>query len=258
MGTSGRFLPATYFELADKRILRVVEKFREIGEFERKVELLLRDWIKSNVSQGTIWPIEEKVLPFAVWSHSTPSTPTFIADATAKFCAIDELLIAGPGKAVPAHPRGERLRKILAHARRSRASDRAARHRQRSRSLANRGDAAGDRWQSPAGPGTGLVRDGQRRNRRSGRLRKGPTGNRPGAFKTPERLALFFKSAAEVAVDPLVAALEDVGKSETEQRGFERPLQANLLLLVDQLEDIFAESVTPEDRLLFANVLGAP
>ena len=78
-----------------------------------------------------------------------------------------------------------------------------------------------------------------------------------GDFTTPERVAQLFKGAADIAVAPIVAALDRIGKAETLRRGFERPLRVNLLLLVDQFEEIFAESVSAEERTLFANLLAA-
>jgi len=70
--------------------------------------------------------------------------------------------------------------------------------------------------------------------------------------------------AAEAATDApenvatvIVAALDRAAEDARRGGGFERPVRADLLLLVDQLEDIFSLAVTEEQRSHFANLLAA-
>jgi hypothetical protein len=249
---------ARYFELTDKRILRVVERFRDLTEFERKVERLLRDWMKSNVSQGTIWPIEEKGSPFRGLEPFDPKHADVYCGRDRKVArAMDELLIAarrgkpfllipgasGSGKSSMMRagmaPRVVRPGAVAGVDLWRVALLRLATDDNPMLALARALFVTGDVKDDPGGFGKALPELTQ------------------GAFKTPERLAQLFGGAPELAVDPILAALELVGSAEMVTRRFERPLQVNLLLLVDQMEDIFASSVTPDERRQFANLLGA-
>lgn len=57
--------------------------------------------------------------------------------------------------------------------------------------------------------------------------------------------------------DAVVEALDAIGKQEGAAQGYERPLATNLLLLVDQLEDIFSTAITESQRAELAAVLAA-
>lgn len=72
-----------------------------------------------------------------------------------------------------------------------------------------------------------------------------------------ELAAEIATSAPEDAARLIVAALDRVADDERRTGGFERAVRADLLLLVDQLEDIFAAAVTEEERSHFANLLAA-
>jgi tetratricopeptide (TPR) repeat protein len=247
-----------YFELADKRILRVVERFREIGEFEGKVELLLRDWIRSNVSQGTIWPIEQKGSPFR-------GLEPFEAKHADVYCGRDRKVLRAIDELVGAARRGKPFLLIPGASGSGKSSLMRAGMAPR---IVRPGTVNGvDLWR------TAVMRPGSDANPLlalsralfvTGNEKDDPGGFglalpelAQGPFKTPERLAQLLAGPADVVADPILAALEHVGQAETARRHFERPLQTNLLLLVDQLEEIFAASVTPEQRAQFANVLAA-
>jgi hypothetical protein len=78
-----------------------------------------------------------------------------------------------------------------------------------------------------------------------------------GPYKTPGALAALLEAAPEDAVAPILAALEGVAAAERERGGFGRPLRTQLLLLVDQLEEIFASGVAEAQRIGFAKLLMA-
>jgi len=249
---------ASHFELPDKRILRVAERFREIGEFEKKVELLLRDWIKSNVSQGTVWPIETKGSPFR-------GLEPFDAKHADVYCGRDRKVWRAMDELVSAARRGKPFLLIPGASGSGKSSLMRAGMAPR---LVRPGMVSGvDLWR------TAVMRPGADGNPLlalaralfvTGDDKDDPGGFGPalpelsqGALGTPEQVAQSLTGPAEVVAAPIVAALDRVGQAETARRSFERPLQANLLLLVDQLEDIFAASVTPEQRAQFANLLAA-
>jgi hypothetical protein len=248
-----------HFEDGDKRILRAMERFREIGEFEKKVELLLREWIKSNVSQGTIWSIKEKGSPFR-------GLEPFDAKHADVYCGRDQKVLRAIDELRKAGRRGKPFLLIPGASGSGKSSLMRAGMAPR---LVRPGTVSGvDLWRvavmRPATDGDPLlalaralfVAGDEKRDDPGGFGMALPEISQVG-FKSPDRVAKLFMGAAEVAVDPILAALERVGNDERLRLGFERPLQANLLLLVDQLEDIFAESVSPETRLQFANLLGA-
>ncbi len=76
-----------------------------------------------------------------------------------------------------------------------------------------------------------------------------------GAFTTPERLAEFFAGSTRLAPDPIKSALAAAAEHERTSRGFDRPLRSRLLLLVDQMEDLFSEAVDEGVRGQFADLL---
>jgi hypothetical protein len=76
-----------------------------------------------------------------------------------------------------------------------------------------------------------------------------------GPFKSAKQLAELLEAVGQSAVAPIVMALDTVGDVTKEKGGFTRPVRAALLLLVDQLEEVFANSVTDAQRALFAKLL---
>jgi tetratricopeptide (TPR) repeat protein len=250
---------ARYFVLPDKRILRVAENFRDLGELERKVELLLRDWIESNVLQVKIWPIEKKGSPFrGLEPFDAKHTAVYFGRMRKVLRALDEL--------VSAARRGKPFLLIPGASGSGKSSLMRAGLAPR---LVQPGTVADvDVWRTavmrPATDGNPLLAlaralfvTGDAKRDDPGGFGKALPELAQGAFKTPERLAQLFQSTDDIAVDPIIAALDEVGKAEAARRGFDSPLRANLLLLVDQLEDIFAQSMTDDDRDRFANLLAA-
>lgn len=73
----------------------------------------------------------------------------------------------------------------------------------------------------------------------------------------PERLAAQLAAGTPEASASVVAALDRMAEDERKAGGFDRALRADLLLLVDQLEDIFASSISEAQRSDFANLLAA-
>jgi hypothetical protein len=74
-------------------------------------------------------------------------------------------------------------------------------------------------------------------------------------YSAAEDLAKVLRDLHDVAEKNIVAALEAAGRKAAEGRRFAQPLRANLLLVVDQFEELFADSVTPQDRAAFADLL---
>lgn len=255
-----------HFELADKRVLRIVEKFKATEEFERKVETLLREWIKSNVSQGVLWPIEEKGSPFR-------GLEPFEARHADIYCGRDRKVLRAIDELKSAARRGKPFLLIPGASGAGKSSLMRAGIAPR---IVRPGAIEGvDFWRtavmrpaSNVNPLLALARSlfvtGDIKEDDPGGFGKALPELAAGPFKSPERLAELFAGKPDLACDPIVLALNQIGEKEQSKRGFERPLQVNLLLLVDQFEDIFAGSassekqgISTEDRAQFANLLAA-
>ncbi len=77
-----------------------------------------------------------------------------------------------------------------------------------------------------------------------------------GPYKSPEQLVEVLEAARpSAAAPPLLAALDAVSRQEQIAGGFDRTRRTDLLLLVDQLEEIFAADVSDTDRTAFARLL---
>ena len=70
-------------------------------------------------------------------------------------------------------------------------------------------------------------------------------------------LATALDAAPQAAAEPVLAALEQAAHSEQEAGGFRREVRVDLLLVVDQLEEVFAEDVGGAVRTGFARLLTA-
>jgi tetratricopeptide (TPR) repeat protein len=74
-------------------------------------------------------------------------------------------------------------------------------------------------------------------------------------YCAPEELARLFGEAGSAASAPVMHALERAAETERIRQGYERQLRAQLLILVDQLDELFGPDVSPEQRAAFAQLL---
>jgi tetratricopeptide (TPR) repeat protein len=74
-------------------------------------------------------------------------------------------------------------------------------------------------------------------------------------FAAPRELAELLVHADSTAVRPIVHALERVAEAERTSAGYERPVAASLLLLVDQLDELLGADVRDDVRQKFAALL---
>jgi hypothetical protein len=75
--------------------------------------------------------------------------------------------------------------------------------------------------------------------------------------RTPEELESHFRSASSTAIRPVERTLGRISATEKKHGGFSREVRADLLLVVDQLDDLFADDVAEADRTQFADLLAA-
>jgi hypothetical protein len=74
------------------------------------------------------------------------------------------------------------------------------------------------------------------------------------AHKTPDQLARALASGDAASVS---WALDAVAGETRRQEGYDRPVNAHLLLIVDQLDELFAADVNEAQRVSFVNALSA-
>jgi eukaryotic-like serine/threonine-protein kinase len=76
-----------------------------------------------------------------------------------------------------------------------------------------------------------------------------------GDFPTPETLAAALQHFDIAAAQPIVRALDKVAEAARRGDGYDRPVNARLLILADQLDELFAERVPAEARSAFSRLL---
>src|ERR1019366_9079364 len=78
-----------------------------------------------------------------------------------------------------------------------------------------------------------------------------------GDSRTPAELACVLRHADAAAVKPIVNALSRVATSEHDRERYRRDVRCDLVLLIDQLEELFAASVSQEERSGFIDLVAA-
>ena len=249
---------AEHFETTDRRILRVVERFRELDEFERKVDLALREWIKAHVPLGEVWSVEKKGSPFrGLEPYDARHADIYFGRDRKVLRALDELTEAAK--------RGKPFLLIPGASGSGKSSLMRAGLAPR---IVQPGRISGvDLWR------TAIMRPGTDNSPMlslakslfvSGDDADDEGGFGPalpelvnGVFLSPERLALFLSGSAALAADPIIAALSCCADRERMRLQLDREIRPKLLLLIDQMEDLFAPHVTQAERLHFADILTA-
>ena len=74
-------------------------------------------------------------------------------------------------------------------------------------------------------------------------------------YATPAELAKLLAHGDESCAKPLVKALDRIGEEESQKSGYDRPVRADLLIVVDQLDELFAGEVNDAERERFAKLL---
>jgi hypothetical protein len=221
------------------------QTFANTDEFERQLEQLLRQWLESNGLLGPrlTWP-EEKGAPF-------PGLAPFEAEQAAVFFGRGRAIDEARRRVVAAAERGTPFLLIVGASGTGKSSLARAGLIPR---LTTPGVATSvDIWhvarmkpsEGQAGPlsalTTALFAD----------LPKLAQGD----FPTPAALADHFRRGGTAATRPVVRALERVAEIARRERHTDQPLRPALVLLVDQLEELFAQGVDDEERAVFAESL---
>src|ERR1700754_332709 len=261
-----------WFRAPDGQYLRAFHQFENVDEFERLIDRLLRRWIAERVprDRSLIWPIEVKGSPFRALEPFDASHSAIYFGRDRKVTrAIEQLQsVARPQNAIRSAPRSVPFLLIVGESGAGKSSLMRA-------GVAPRSTAPG------VAPAVGLWRTAIVR-----------IGDDPDPFLSLAKALLvkndeaggFGSALPELADDgwtveslcellaqggetgrrkrapagaPVLRALARIQAGEMARHQTRRRLRANLLLLVDQLENIFAASITDQQRAAFARLLFA-
>jgi hypothetical protein len=252
----------TWFVAADGRCRAAFQNFATIDDFEGQLDRLLRGWLEDKVRRGrtALWPIEVKGSPFCgLAAFGAKHAPVFFGRSHDITRAVDEWKDAAA--------RGMPFLLLVGASGAGKSSLARA-------GLVPRITATGvvpsvDLWrvavmhpsEAPGGPIMSLaVRlfDAEQDI-------PGDERGRPPAlpeivesdYRTPAELARLFTEAGSAASAPVMRALERAAEAERVRQGYARQLQAQLLIVIDQLDELFGPDVTPDQREVFARLLMA-
>ena len=252
----------TWFVDADGRYKAAFQVFVSVDDFEAQLDRLLRGWLEEKIlhERAVLWPIEVKGSPFrGLAAFGAKHRDVFFGRSRDITRAVDQwkeaaargtpfLLVigaSGAGKSSLARaglvprltapgvvPAANLWRVAVMHP--SEASDGPV------MSLAAR---LFDREQD-------IPDDEQGRPPALPELAEGD-------YPTPAELARLFVEAGPAARAPVMRALERAAATERVRQGSEREFRAQLLIVVDQLDELFAPDVTSEQRTVFVRLLSS-
>ena len=250
----------TWFRTHDGHFKAAFHKFHSTDEFESQVETLLRNWLNDKVDHGrsVVWPIDTKGSPFRGLasfgpkhalvffgrSRDTTKATDAIKDAAARGCPF--LLIvgaSGSGKSSLARaglvprlttpgvvPSVDTWRVAVMRPRELETGPFAA--------LAARlFEAAADLGDEEEGRPFALpeLKDGD--------------------YATPASLCDLMRHADSTVAVPILHALDRVAEQERARTGHERAVSAHLLLVIDQLDELFGPGLMENERSAFCRTL---
>jgi WD40 repeat protein len=251
-----------WFQTQDGHFTAAFQEFHSTDEFEAQVDTLLRKWLADKILKGrpVVWPIETKGSPFrGLAAFDSSHAPVFFGrsrEITAATDALKEaaarglpfLLVIGPsGAGKSSLARAGLVPRLttpgvvpavdiwrLAMMRPSASPDGPM------MSLAvslfrGEADAASEQQATPLA----LKEIGE------------------GDFDTPAALAEVLGHGDESSVRSIVRALDRAGEAERRSAGYERPVRADLVLVIDQLDELFAGDLAEPQRGAFTQLMAA-
>lgn len=252
----------SWFLSAEGRFKGAFHTYLSEDDLETQVEALLQTWVEERLAGGKLvdWPVAVKGSPFrGLEAFGAKHAPVFFGRDRETVCAADALRDAA-ARAMPfllaIGPSGSGKSSLV------RAG--VVPH------LTTPGAVAGvDAWRvatlrpssHPDGPlmalaaalfedARSLVDEEQGRPPALPELAGGP-------FATPSDLAKLLAHGDESATKPIVSILARIAADMRANEAYGRPVAARLLLVVDQLEELFTADVSPAERHAFVATLGS-
>ncbi|MGD0026137.1 MAG: ATP-binding protein, partial [Xanthobacteraceae bacterium] len=251
----------TWFKTPAGQFKAAFQTFASTDDFEAQAEALLRKWLEEKVLHGrsVIWPVELKGSPFrglaafgakhaAVFfgrSRDIAKATDRLKDAAEKNCAF--LLVdgaSGSGKSSLVRA-GLVPRVAAAGVVPSIDVWRTA--------VMQPGEAGGDPFAALAR--ALFVRTEDLPDDEQGRAPALPELS-ASDFKHPQELAALLGHADDTALRPIVGTLASIEQTVREKEGYDRDVKAALLLVVDQLDELFDAQIAEDVRARFAKLLG--
>ena len=248
----------TWFQTQDGKFKLAFHNFQSTDQFEVEIDKLLRAWLEDKILKGrsVLWPIDTKGSPFrGLASFGAKHAPVFFGRSRDITKAVDALKDAGTT--------GSPFLLVVGASGSGKSSLALA-------GLVPRLTAPGvvpsvDIWRvAPMRPGE--HKDGpiaalatRLFDKASDFEDECPLAALPemasSDYSTPEALAKLLAHADESCPSPIIKALDRVGEEEKEKSGYDRPVRVDLLILVDQLDELFAGEVSDAERARFAKLL---
>jgi eukaryotic-like serine/threonine-protein kinase len=251
----------TWFRTQAGQFKAAFQTFASTDDFEAQAEALLRNWLDENVLHGrsSVWPVQIKGSPFrGLAAFGAKHAPVFfgrgrdvgkaierLKDAAQKGCPF--LLIDGASGAGKSSLVRAGLVPRLTAAGVVPCIDvwRVA--------VMRPGELAGD-------PIASLARAMFVRTEDLPDVEQGCPQALPelsaSDFKRPEELAALLGHADDTALNPIVGTLIAVEHAAREKESYDREVRAALLLVVDQLDELFGAQIGEDVRRRFAKLLG--
>jgi tetratricopeptide (TPR) repeat protein len=250
----------TWFVAADGQFKAAFQTFETIDDLEIQLDRLLRGWIEDKVLRGraVLWPIEVKGSPFrGLAAFGAKHAPVFFGRSRDITRAVDQWKDAAA--------RGPPFLLLVGASGAGKSSLARA-------GLVPRITAPGvvptvDLWrvavmhpsEAPGGPIMSLA---ARLFDAEQDIPEDERGRQPALpeiaendYRSPAELARLFSEAGSAASIPVTRALERAAEAERTRHGFARQIRTQLLIVVDQLDELFAPDVTPDQRGVFARLL---
>ncbi|MCJ7529369.1 MAG: ATP-binding protein, partial [Methyloceanibacter sp.] len=250
----------TWFQTQDGKFKLAFHSFQSTDEFEGEIEKLLRGWLEEKVLKGrsVLWPIDTKGSPFrGLAAFGAKHAPVFFGRSRDITKAIDALKDAGG--------RGNPFLLIVGASGSGKSSLALA-------GLSPRLTAPGvvpavDVWrvavmrpgEDPGGPIAALA---ARLFQSENELDEDDKGRLPALpeiaesdYATKADLAGLFAHADETSAKPILRALDRIAETEAQRSGHDRPVRADLLIVVDQLDELFGGGISEEMRARFATLI---
>jgi tetratricopeptide (TPR) repeat protein len=262
-----------WFQAPDGQFLRAFHQFEDADEFEHQVERLLRDWIAERVprDRSLIWPIETKGSPFrALLPFDAKHAAIYFGRDRKVTRAIEQLQsVARAQRGARPAPVNVPFLLIVGESGAGKSSLMRA-------GLAPRLTAPGvvpavALWRTAIvrigddpDPFLSLAKALHVENDEKGGFGSALPELKEAGYPTADALREVLAKGGEIgarkrapAAAPVLKVLARLQAAEMERRKSRRRLRVNLLLMVDQLENIFAQTVTDAQRSAFARLLFA-